>query len=127
MSEHNNMHDLDETADKTVAAINKVDAKVTEMRRRRMADPDTLGDKALKMIIPSLAGLVGGKLFQMVWNSVMARVHPRPDDDVKDQQQGLMMSVLFAAASAAFGTLLPRLSDKGTNSLVHHMQIKRDR
>ena len=40
MSEHNNMHDLDETADKTVAAINKVDAKVTEMRQRRMADPD---------------------------------------------------------------------------------------
>ncbi len=62
MSEHNNMHDLDETADKTVAAINKVDTKVTEMRQRRMADPDTLGDKALKMIIPSLAGLVGGKL-----------------------------------------------------------------
>ena len=121
MSEHNNMHDLDETADKTVAAINKVDTKVTEMRQRRMADPDTLGDKALKMIIPSLAGLVGGKLFQMVWNSVMARVHPRPDDDVKDQQQGLIMSVLFAAASAAFGT------DKGANSLVHHMQIKRDR
>ena len=79
------------------------------------------------MIIPSLAGLVGGKLFQMVWNSVMARVHPRPDDDVKDQQQGLIMSVLFAAASAAFGTLLTRLSDKGANSLVHHMQIKRDR
>lgn len=127
MSEHNNMHDLDETADKTVAAINKVDAKVTEMRQRRMADPDTLGDKALKMIIPSLAGLVGGKLFQMVWNSVMARVHPRPDDDVKDQQQGLIMSVLFTAASAAFGTLLTRLSDKGANSLVHHMQIKRDR
>lgn len=127
MSEHNNMHDLDETADKTVAAINKVDAKVTEMRQRRMADPDTLGDKALKMIIPSLAGLVGGKLFQMVWNSVMARVHPRPDDDVKDQQQGLIMSVSFAAASAAFGTLLTRLSDKGANSLVHHMQIKRDR
>ena len=127
MSEHNNMHDLDETADKTVAAINKVDAKVTEMRQRRMADPDTLGDKALKMIIPSLAGLVGGKLFQMVWNSVMARVHPRPDDDVKDQQQGLIMSVLFAAAAAAFGTLLTRLSDKGANSLVHHMQIKRDR
>ena len=97
------------------------------MRQRRMADPDTLGDKALKMIIPSLAGLVGGKLFQMVWNSVMARVHPRPDDDVKDQQQGLIMSVLFAAASAAFGTLLTRLSDKGANSLVHHMQIKRDR
>ncbi|RYQ23870.1 membrane associated protein [Bifidobacterium pseudolongum subsp. globosum] len=127
MSEHNNMHDLDETADRTVAAINKVDTKVTEMRQRRMADPDTLGDKALKMIIPSLAGLVGGKLFQMVWNSVMARVHPGPDDDVKDQQQGLMMSVLFAAASAAFGTLLTRLSDKGANSLVHHMQIKRDR
>ncbi|RYQ28873.1 DUF4235 domain-containing protein [Bifidobacterium pseudolongum] len=127
MSEHNNMHDLDETADRTVAAINKVDTKVTEMRQRRMADPDTLGDKALKMIIPSLAGLVGGKLFQMVWNSVMARVHPSPDDDVKDQHQGLMMSVLFAAASAAFGTLLTRLSDKGANSLVHHMQIKRDR
>lgn len=127
MSEHNNMHDLDETADRTVAAINKVDTKVTEMRQRRMADPDTLGDKALKMIIPSLAGLVGGKLFQMVWNSVMARVHPSPDDDVKDQQQGLMMSVLFAATSAAFGTLLTRLSDKGANSLVHHMQIKRDR
>lgn len=127
MSEHNNMHDLDETADRTVAAINKVDTKVTEMRQRRMTDPDTLGDKALKMIIPSLAGLVGGKLFQMVWNSVMARVHPSPDDDAKDQQQGLMMSVLFAAASAAFGTLLTRLSDKGANSLVHHMQIKRSR
>lgn len=127
MSEHNDTHDLDETTDKTVAAINKVDTKVTEMRQRRMADPDTLGDKALKMVIPTLAGLVGGKIFQMVWNNVTARVHPGPDDDAKDQQQGLMMSVLFAAASAAFGTLLTRLSDRGANSLVHHMQVRRDR
>ncbi|KFI64155.1 DUF4235 domain-containing protein [Bifidobacterium cuniculi] len=119
--------DLDSTADKAVKAINKVDDKVTALRRQRMTDPDTLGDKAVKAIIPSLAGLVGGKLFQLVWNSVTSKVHPDLDDDERDRQSGIMMSMLFAAASAAFGVLVTRISDKGALDFVQHRQAKRTR
>lgn len=118
---------LDARTQQTVDAINKVNDKATALRVRRQRDPDTLGDKFLKMAIPGLTGLVGGKVFQLVWNSVTSRAHPGPDDDAQDRRQGLMMSVVFAAASAAFSTLLTDLSDRGAASIVRRLQIRRDR
>ena len=47
----------------------------------------------------------GRKAFQSVWNLVTNKVHPSPNDDEADRKQGLLMSVLFAAASAAFSTV----------------------
>lgn len=117
---------LDATTDRTVAALNRVDDKVTAMREARTSDPDTLGDKVLRMAFPAVVGLVGGKVFSSVWNLVIAKVHPSPDDDEQDRQQGLVMSMLFAAASAAFGTLLTSVSTKGVQKIIDRMQAKRD-
>lgn len=52
-------------------------------------------------------------------------MHPGPEDDEADRKQGLLMSVLFAAASAAFGTVVTTYSDKLTQSIVSRLQRKR--
>ncbi|MEE1295409.1 MAG: DUF4235 domain-containing protein [Bifidobacterium sp.] len=119
--------DLDATTDKVVGQLNKVDDKVTELRAQRMSDPDTLGDKAVKMALPSLIGMVAGKVFQSVWDTMMNKIHPSPDDDAKDRQNGIIMSMLFAAVSGAFGVLVTRGSDKGTDWLVHRLQLRREK
>ncbi len=116
MSEHNNMHDLDETADKTVAAINKVDAKVTEMRQRRMADPDTLGDKALKMIIPSLAGLVGGRptsvsgmsVRPVYWPDSLHSVWPWRSNTRSPKIWGALFCMVVCSMSTTVGACAPQ-------------------
>ncbi|KFI54418.1 DUF4235 domain-containing protein [Bifidobacterium choerinum] len=117
--------DLDATTDRTVAALNNVNDKVTAMREARMADPDTLGDKVFRMAFPAVVGLIGGKVFSSVWNLVTAKIHPNPDDDAQDRQQGLVMSMLFAAASAAFGTLLTDVSTKGVQKIITRLQRRR--
>ena len=117
--------DLDAMTDKTVAELNRVNTKVTAMREARTSDPDTLGDKVFRMAFPAVVGLVGGKVFSSVWNLVINKVHPSPDDDEQDRQQGLIMSMLFAAASAAFGTLLSEVSTKGVQKIIARMQTKR--
>ena len=117
--------DLDAMTDKTVAELNRVNNKVTAMREARTSDPDTLGDKVFRMAFPAVVGLVGGKVFSSVWNLVINKVHPSPDDDEQDRQQGLIMSMLFAAASAAFGTLLSEVSTKGVQKIIARMQTKR--
>lgn len=125
-SKHESTADLDSSTDRIVKQINSVDNKVTQLRKSRMSDPDTLSDKALKWIIPTLTGLVASKVFQMVWDKVTAKAHPSPLDDDQDHQQGIMMSMIFAALSAAFSTLLTQASDRSTNSFVHHLQNRRD-
>ena len=97
---------LDNTTKETVQRIDKVNNKITDLREQRMRDPDTLGDKAFKLAFPALIGMVAGKAFQSVWNLVTNKVHPSPNDDEADRKQGLLMSVLFAAASAAFSTVV---------------------
>ena len=118
--------DLDATTAKTGETLNRGNDKVTAMREARATDPDTLGDKVFRMAFPAVVGLVGGKVFSSVWNLVVAKVHPSPDDDAQDRQQGLIMSMLFAAASAAFGTLLTDVSTKGVQKIITRLQRKRD-
>lgn len=118
--------DLDATTDKTVATLNRMNDKVTAMREARTTDPDTLGDKVFRMAFPAAVGLIGGKVFSSVWNLVVAKIHPSPDDDAQDRQQGLIMGMLFAAASAAFGTLLTDVSTKGVQKIITRLQRKRD-
>lgn len=116
---------LDNTTKETVQRIDKVNNKITDLREQRMRDPDTLGDKAFELAFPALVGMVAGKAFQSVWNLVTNKVHPGPEDDEADRKQGLLMSVLFAAASAAFGTVVTTYSDKLTQSIVSRLQRKR--
>lgn len=104
------------SADHIVAALGRIDRKVDEMRQRRMDDPETLGDKMAKSAVPTLAALAGGKIFQSVWNRALGR---RGLDRHASGAQGLLLSVIFAAASAALGALITGLSTRATQSLVN--------
>lgn len=61
------MPNMESSADRVVAALHTVDEKVNAMRDQRLNDPDSFGDKIFKSVVPTLAGLVLGKAFEMVW------------------------------------------------------------
>lgn len=114
------MHAADSGADKAVENLRRIDRKIDALRNQMMSDPDSLGDKLLKMAIPSAAGLVAGRLFQMVWDKSIGR-----SDAEEEVQQGLLMSIAFAAASAAFGAVVSTLSSCGSQALVDRRHRKR--
>ena len=105
------MADSGSSADQIVAGFHAIDERVNAMREQRLNDPDSLGDKLIKYLIPTLAGLVAGRLFQALWNRGTSRTAKAAAGE--DAQQGLLMSVLFAGASAAFGAILTTLADRG--------------
>ncbi|WP_172146718.1 DUF4235 domain-containing protein [Bifidobacterium panos] len=107
-------------ADKAIESLQRIDGKVDELRSQMMSDPDSLGDKLLKMAIPAVTGLVAGHLFQMVWDKGTNRL-----DAEEEAQQGLLMSIAFAAASAAFGAVVSTLSGRGSQALVDRRHRKR--
>lgn len=104
-------------ADSAVDALHRIDEKVNALRDQRLNDPETLGDKILKFALPSLAGLVAGKLFQTLWDRGVSRRNLRRGL-AADAQQGLPMTLAFAAASAALGAVVSQLSDRGSQALV---------
>ena len=116
------MHNTDSSsgADKAIESLHRIDDKVDALRSRMMSDPDSLGDKLLKMAIPSVAGLVAGHLFQTAWDKGAGRLNA--DEEAR---QGLLMSVAFAAASAAFGAVVSTLSGRGSQALVDRRHRKR--
>ena len=116
---------LGKTADSIVASLGNIDRKVKAMTSARTNDPDTLGDKIIKVAIPSLTGLIAAKVFQTLWNRGTARLQTDDSDD--DAQQGLLMTLLFAGLSAAFGAILSQLSDMGSRAFVSHRHCKRQR
>lgn len=119
-------HGASSGADRAVSAINQVNAVVTHMVRQREDDPDTLSDHLLQYLVPAITGLIGGRLFQLVWDAVTSRNRQGLlDEDNQDKQQGLIMSMLFAGASAAFGTLLSTISTRGINSFIQKRHNRR--
>ena len=110
------------STDRIIEGFARINEKVDAMRNQRLNDPDSLGDKAVKFALPSIAGFVAGKLFTLVWNKFVARKRPsdarRAGDGVVDQQESLFMSILFAALSAAVGAAVSQLSDRGSKALV---------
>ena len=64
---------MESSADRVVAALHTVDEKVNAMRDQRLNDPDSFGDKIFKSVVPTLAGLVLGKAFEMVWKKSVGR------------------------------------------------------
>ncbi|NEG55216.1 DUF4235 domain-containing protein [Bifidobacterium platyrrhinorum] len=113
------------SADRAVEALHRVDEKVDALREQRMNDPESLGDKLLKWAVPSLAGLIGGKLFQLVWNHGMSRRNVRRGL-AADAPQGVLASVAFSVLSAAFGALVSQLSDRGSKAIVDRRHRRRD-
>ena len=90
------MPNMESSADRVVAALHTVDEKVNAMRDQRLNDPDSFGDKIFKSVVPTLAGLVLGKAFEMVWKK----------------------SIVFAVVSAGFGALVSQLSGRGSKAIV---------
>lgn len=118
------------TATTILNGLQAFNDKVTAMRTTRMEDPDSLGDKIIKLALPSIAGLVAGKLFESLWNAGVGRRAARADNATREssqteQRQGLLMSLAFAGLSAAFGAVISQLSDRGSKTLVAHRQHKR--
>lgn len=132
--------------DQIVDAFGRFDAKVDAMRERRLNDPDSLGDKMLKFAIPSVAGFIASKAFQLVWNGLMAqRASQRAGrhsaqsavtrensvgsgklgDGTIDEQESLFMSIAFSALSAALSAVVSQLSDRGSQALVNRRHRRR--
>lgn len=100
------------------------------MRQNRLQDPDTLGDKIVKIVLPTVLGALAGKAFKTVWDSQITRRRRSAGagGTAEDaQQQGFIASVIFAAASAAFGSVISSLGTRGSNALVTRRQNRRGR
>lgn len=125
--------DADSTADRIIAGFDRINDKVDDMRAKRLNDPDSLGDKALKVVLPSVAGFIAGKLFTLVWNRSIGRGRAAKTGDsslgdgVVDNKESVFMSVIFAALSAAVGAGVSTLSDRGSQALVDRRHRRRNR
>ena len=122
---YENHNGNDSSADGIVDWFHAIDDKVNAMRDQRLNDPDSLGDKLIKFALPSLAGLLAGKVFQMLWNRGLVRKNHTSGVDAA--QDGLIMSLAFAAASAAFGAVISQLSNRGSQALVDRRHRKAQR
>ncbi|WP_169276169.1 DUF4235 domain-containing protein [Bifidobacterium moraviense] len=111
-------------ADDVVAKLDAVNAKVDEMRAKIENDPDSMGDKILKAALPSVAGLVAGKLFQVAWNRGTAR---RFGEVGEGSAKGFLLSVAFAGLSAAVGAAVSQLSNRSSQALVDRRHARRNR
>ena len=115
-------------ADSTIDALHRIDDKVDMLRDRRLNDPDSLLDKAFKWALPTLTGAVAGKLFQLGWDRTIGRGVSRmaaQKDRGDAAGQGLLMSIAFAAASAAFGAVVAQLSDRTSKAIVARRHRRR--
>lgn len=95
------MPNMESSADRVVAALHTVDEKVNAMRDQRLNDPDSFGDKIFKSVVPTLAGLVLGKAFEMVWKKSVGRKAVRADG-TKNEAAEAALGIVFAVVSAGF-------------------------
>ena len=80
--------------DRIIDGLHRVDEHVDRLRNQRLNDPDSLGDKLF-----SKRNLRRGR--------------------AADAPQSLMLSLAFAAISAAFGAVVSQLSDRGSKAFVN--------
>lgn len=120
------MPDLESSADRIVASLHNVDEKVNALREQRINDPDDLCDKMFKAVAPALAGLVFGKLFELVWRKSVSRKAVLPDGTT-DKRKELALSLVFGVASAGFGALVSQLSSRGSQALVDRRHSRQTR
>lgn len=117
---------LHSTADDIVGKLNAIDEKVNTMRRKQINNPDSLGDKIFKAALPSVIGVVGGKIFKAAWDkSVVDRHGSAKLHDGEAQQQSLLASMTFAALSAAFTAVITELGGRGSEAFITRRQSRR--
>ena len=114
------------STDRAIDGLHRIDEKVNKLREDRLNDPDSLGDKLIKSAVPALAGMVAGKVLQTLWDKGASRRNLRKGLDA-DAPQGLAMSLIFAAVSAAIGAVVSQLSDRGSKAFVDRRHRKASR
>lgn len=107
------MPNMESSADRVVAALHTVDEKVNAMRDQRLNDPDSFGDKIFKSVVPTLAGLVLGKAFEMVWKKSVGRKAVRADG-TKNEAAEAALGIVFCRGFRRFrrariATVRPRV------------------
>lgn len=110
-----------------VDKLNAVDERVTQLRASRTADPDTALDKLIGMAVPSLAGMVAGKVFGKLWKLGPGTPNNSRQnaDNANAERTSLLMELLFAACSAAFVAIVTQLSDKSSRAVIKRLQQRR--
>ena len=109
--------ELGNQADQLVGRFSRIDEKVSQMRSSAESDPETLMDKLLKFALPSIAGLVAGRLFQAFWSSLERKRNGGMDTEEGDQESATA-GLLFAVLSAAVTTLASGLIERGSQALI---------
>ena len=109
--------ELGNQADQLVGAFSRIDEKVSQMRSSAESDPETLMDKLLKFALPSIAGLVAGRLFLAFWTSLVRKRNGGMDTEESDQESATA-GLLFAVLSAAVTTLASGLIERGSQALI---------
>lgn len=98
----------------TIDQLHRADERITAQRNRIKADPDDAFDKLVKFAVPSAAGLLAGKLAEVAWKRIRG-----------EREDGILASMLFAALSAAIGSLITSLATRGSASLTNARHRKK--
>ncbi|MCX8687727.1 DUF4235 domain-containing protein [Bifidobacterium sp. B4142] len=104
-------------ADQVVGMLHQVDSKVNDMRNSIESDPESLIDKLVKFVLPSIAALLAGKLFQAFWSG-LARKRNGGVDSPEEDQESATAGLLFGVLSAAVTALVSGLSERGSQALI---------
>lgn len=112
---------LTELANTVGNQLGTFDSKVNDMRQQVENDPETVGDKLIKILIPAVASLLVGQLFKMFWN----KATKNSEDSIDDERQGIFMTILFSGISAAISSAVSQFSGIGSSAFIKHRQKKR--
>lgn len=106
-------------ADAIIARLQTVDNAVAALKSRRERDPETLGDKILLFALPTVAGIVVGRVMQSVWTGIERRSIAGGNTKATTS---LFASLSRTAISAAVAAITNQLSSMAAQSIVarHH-------
>ncbi|MFR0569520.1 hypothetical protein ACLUXI_05525 [Bifidobacterium apri] len=102
-------------ADAIIAGLQTVDNAVTALKARRERDPETLGDKILLFALPTIAGVVVGRIMQSVWAGIERRSIAGGNTKTTTS---LIASLSRTAISAAVAAVTNQLSSIAAQSIV---------
>lgn len=114
----NTGHELENQTDRLVGVFHQIDERVNDMRSSIESDSETLMDKVTKFALPSIAGLVAGKLFQSFWNKLIRKRNGGVVSDESNQESSTA-GLLFAVLSAAITALASGLIERGSQTLIN--------
>lgn len=105
--------------DAIIARLQTVDNAIAALKDRRERDPETLGDKILLFALPTVAGIVVGRIMQSVWTGIERRSIASGNTKATTS---LFASLSRTAISAAVAAITNQLSSMAAQSIVtrHH-------